>query len=93
MIEQKGFTVSATVLDVTAVAVTSYHGFTVRETAGAAATVTIREGSSSGDILDTVGLAANESSSDLYPIGSGVRCDGDLVVVVTGTVVGSLRYA
>lgn len=91
MVAQKNFTVSATVVDVAATGILTYRGISVRETAGAAATVTVREGSATGEILDTIGLAANESTRELYP--EGVACYGDLCVVVTGTVVGSLRYA
>lgn len=90
MISQKGFTASATVVDVSAIGLLGYRGISVRETAGAAAIVTVREGSSSGEVLGNYGLAALGSVDFCFP--EAVRCDGDLVVVVTGTVVGSLRY-
>lgn len=91
MIQQRQFTVTATVVDVSSTAVMQYRGFSVRETAGATAVVEVHEGSGSGDVLDTIALAANESTRELYP--EGIQCNGDLCVVVTGTVVGSLRYA
>ncbi len=90
MIEQRPFTVTATVVDVGADDNIGYRGFNARETAGAAAIVIIREGSSGGEILDSIGLAALESKHILYP--EPIRCDGDVHVTVTGTVTGSVRY-
>lgn len=90
MIEQKPFTTTATVVDVSADANIGYRGFHVRETAGAAAIVIIRETSSTGEILDSIGLAALESKHVLYP--EPIRCDGDIHVTVTGTVTGHVRY-
>lgn len=88
--DQKAFTVTATVVDVNADSLSSFRGFYARETAGSAAIVVIREGSSSGNIIDSIGLAALESKHIVYP--EGIRVDGDIHVTVTGTVVGAVRY-
>lgn len=67
-----------------------YGGLTVRETAGAPATVRIFHGTdASGTLAETVGLAALESKSiTLHHTDSGV---GALFVVITGTVEGAVR--
>lgn len=41
-------------------------GFSARETAGAAAVFRLRDGGATGQILDTVGLAASGSTGDWY---------------------------
>lgn len=70
-----------------------YFGFALRETAGAAAVVRIRDGGViTGDILDTVSLLANESAREWYgPQGIKGR-SGLYVEIVSGTVEGSVRY-
>lgn len=70
----------------------TYYGFTFRETAGATAVVRIRSGGViTGDILETVSLAASESTSDLLAP-QGLRCPGGLYVeIVSGTVEGAVR--
>lgn len=69
-----------------------YRGFTLRETAGAVATVRIFDGTSAaGTLLDTVAFAANESRSEYYPDG-GIRAStGIWFEVVAGAVEGSVR--
>ncbi|MEV0993423.1 hypothetical protein [Nonomuraea sp. NPDC050202] len=67
-------------------------GYTVRETAGAAAVVRIydHEAAASGTILAAVALAANESVDVMYPRPArAVR--GVFVDVVSGAVEGSVR--
>lgn len=68
-----------------------YKGFTVRETAGATATLVVYDNASaaSGTIIEQIALAANESARELYP--NGVWCDNGIYVDVTGTVAGSVR--
>ena len=71
-----------------------YAGFAIRETAGAAAVVRIYDNASagSGTLIDTVGLAANESAREFYP--GGIWCVlGIYVDIVSGTVEGSVRVA
>lgn len=69
-----------------------YAGFTLRETAGAAAVVRIYDNASaaSGTLLDTIGLAANESARELYlkPVHAA---NGIFVDIVSGAVEGSIR--
>lgn len=67
-----------------------FRGYTVRETAGAAATVRIHDGASAtGVLLATIALTANQSQTVLD--GAGVYFDGGVFVeVVTGTVEGSV---
>jgi hypothetical protein len=69
-----------------------YNGYSLRETAGAAAVVRIYDNTAaSGTILDTVALAANESAREYYP-SPGIRVENGLYFqVVSGTVEGSLR--
>lgn len=70
-----------------------FRGYSLRETAGAPAVVRIFDHASaaSGDVLDEIGLAANESKQAFYP-GRGVRAKaGVFVQVVSGTVTGSVR--
>lgn len=79
----------------------AYMGITVRETAGAAAVVRIREGTfsnagvvaSTGRILDTIALAANASLSEWYGP-QGKFCNGDIYYEkVSGAVEGAVFYA
>lgn len=70
----------------------TYCGFSIRETAGAAAVVRIYDHASaaSGNLLDTIRLAANESARECYP--RGIRADNGVYVdIVSGTVEGSVR--
>ena len=67
-----------------------YHGLVVRETAGAAAVIRVYDNTAnSGDLLDTIRLAPNESLGIWYERGKralvGVRVD-----IVSGTVEGSV---
>lgn len=72
---------------------TTYAGFTVRETAGAAATVRIFDnaGAASGTLLETIELTADASDHAHYP--GGIRAANGVFVEITGTVEGSLRIA
>lgn len=71
--------------------IVSYRGFTLRETASATALVYIRQGGSSGLILDVIGFAANAAVSDYYSL--GIRCEGDIYYdLSSGTVEGTIRY-
>lgn len=69
-----------------------FAGYTVRETAGAAATVRIYDNASagSGTLVATIALAAN--GSDNRP-GFNVYAANGLFAVITGTVEGSLFVA
>jgi len=69
-----------------------YCGFTIRETAGAAAVVVIYDHASaaSGTILEQISLAANESRGECYP-GGIWAVNGIYVDVVSGAVAGSVR--
>lgn len=71
----------------------SYLGFTLRETAGAAAVVRIFDDpdSANGTLLDTVALAANASLSKHYGP-QGIRAQqGVWFELVSGAVEGSVR--
>lgn len=71
---------------------TTYYGFSLRETAGANATVQIFDNvSASGVLLDTIQLAPGESARDWYGGGVAARI-GIYVNIVTGTIEGSVRY-
>lgn len=72
---------------------TWYCGFSLRETAGSTAVVRIRDGSSSGTILDTIPFAANEGVSDYYGA-APIYCHGKIhVQLVSGTIPeGSIRW-
>jgi hypothetical protein len=70
----------------------TYCGFTIRETAGSTAVVRIYDHASaaSGTIIDTIGLAANESAREFYP--NGIRVSNGIYVdIVSGAVEGSVR--
>lgn len=69
-----------------------YDGVSVRETAGAVASIRVRQGSITGSIVAAVSLPANGSWSE--PLGlAPVQCDGGIFVeVVAGTVEGAVRY-
>jgi hypothetical protein len=69
-----------------------YRGFSIRETAGAAAVVRIYDGASaSGTLLDTVSLVASESARELYGSCGIWATAGIFVDVVSGSVEGSIR--
>ena len=72
--------------------VTRLFGFNVAETAGAAAVVELYSLNDTGDVIDTVKLAANQSGTIVFPKAVHMRFDGGCYVKVTGTVVGSLFY-
>lgn len=69
----------------------TYYGLALRETAGAAAVLRIREGGATGRILETISLAASESRSEFYvaglSFGNGLYEDW-----VSGAYEGSVRY-
>jgi hypothetical protein len=67
-----------------------YRGFSFRETAGAPATIEIRDGSAAGQILDEITLTATESARELYESGS-VASVGIFYQLVAGTVAGIVR--
>lgn len=69
-----------------------YFGYSLRETAGVTAVVRIRTGGSSGKILDTVALAANESARECYLPQGLMAEDGIYFEKVSGTVEGSIRH-
>lgn len=67
-----------------------FQGWTIRETAGAAAYVRMYDNASaaSGTLVGEVSLAANGSSTI---VGAGIRCTAGLYVdIVSGTVEGSV---
>jgi hypothetical protein len=70
-----------------------YRGYSLRETAGAAATVRIYDNATtgSGTLLDTVRLSANESAREWYADGGLWAAAGIYVKVVAGAVEGSVR--
>lgn len=68
-----------------------YYGFSIRETAGAAAVVRVYDATSAaGTLLDTIGLAALESAREYYPGGVWAQT-GIYVDIVSGAVEGSVR--
>lgn len=68
----------------------TFRGFTVRETAAAAATVVVHDGASAtGAILAAITLPASGSQTVLDPEGVWFT-DGVFVEVVSGTVAGSI---
>lgn len=69
-----------------------YHGFSLRETSGTArAVVEIFDGTSpAGELLDSISLAAGESTRESYAEGIGLN-NGIYVDVVSGAVRGSVR--
>lgn len=72
----------------------TYRGYTIRETAGATAVVRLFDNASaaSGTPLEEISLGSYGSTGDLYE--SGLRAvNGITVDVVSGTVVGSVRYS
>ena len=71
--------------------VKNLSGFSIRETAGAAAVVRLRVETVSGTILETLSLTANASLGVVYGRGNAKRSqDGVYVQVVSGTIEGSL---
>lgn len=68
-----------------------YCGFSLRETAGAAAVVRIYDNTAAdGTLLDTISLAADESAREFYP--GGIKAvAGIYFSLVSGTVEGSIR--
>lgn len=71
---------------------TLYYGFSLRETAGAVATVRIYDNASaaSGTEIDSIELAANESAREFY-VGGIWAVNGLYVSIVAGAVEGSVR--
>lgn len=77
-------------VDVAADAIIGYCGISVRETAGVTASLRIREGGATGNILSTIYLAANDSIEAWYSPITKV-CHGDLYEEhLTGTYEGSV---
>ena len=72
--------------------VTRLFGFNVAETAGAAAVVELYSENDTGDVIDTVKLAASQSGTIVFPKAVHMRFDGGCYVKVTGAIVGSLFY-
>lgn len=72
---------------------TVYRGFTLRETAGAVATVRLYDNASaaSGTLIDSVALAAGESRSIWLASGGILTTAGLYVKIVAGAVEGSVR--
>jgi hypothetical protein len=70
----------------------TYRGYSLRETASAAAVVRVWDGTSAaGTLLDTVALAA-DGSAQAWHDGGGIRAaSGVFVEVVSGAVEGSVR--
>ncbi len=69
------------------------RGFSLRETTGlAVALVRLWDAASAtGQILDEISLAANESARELYPVPLCARI-GVYIEVVSGAVAGSIRF-
>ena len=71
--------------------VRNLSGFSLRETAGAAAVVRLRIATVGGTILETLALTADASLGVVYGRGNSKRSsDGVYVEVVSGTIEGSL---
>lgn len=70
----------------------TYRGFSLKETAGASAAVTLWDNASaaSGPILEVITLAANESARELYESGMPAF-HGVYVQIVSGSVAGIVR--
>lgn len=70
-----------------------YFGFSIRETAGAAAIVRIYDNNSAaGTIIEDISLAALESAREFYgDAGIQTIVGGLFVQIVSGTVEGSIR--
>lgn len=83
----------ATGASVGSVSGTFYCGYTLRETAAAAAVVRIRDTDSSGVILEEISFAANENVTDYYGM-APLWSNGKLFIeLVSGTLPeGSIRY-
>lgn len=93
MAAAESVTTSGVVYAVTSHGVARYFGFSLRETAGSAAVCRVREGSVTGKILDTVGLAALGSARQWYGDDGGIICNGDLYFEkVSGTVEGAVFH-
>jgi len=91
-----GPTIPAVIQPVTAVGagVRRFGGYTVRETAGAAAVVRFWANTvASGTLLATVSLAANESAGDTYDGRGLIAAGGIAVEIVSGAVEGTFWYA
>jgi hypothetical protein len=69
-----------------------YQGFTIAETAAAAAKVRIRDGSATALILEDITLNASQSADDFYEIGIAAP-NGIYVEIVSGAVEGSIRHS
>ena len=65
-------------------------GISIGETAGSAGTITLREGTSGGKIIGRINLAANGSTSFVEL--PHIRCQGQLYIVVTGTLTGAVYF-
>lgn len=73
----------------------TYYGFTIRETTGSAgATVVLRDGSATGDILEEITLVGGQSADDWYGP-QGIRLQTGMIYasVLNGAVEGSVRVS
>lgn len=72
-----------------------YHGFSLRETTGAAtALVRVRDGSVTGLIMETIALNASESAREFYPAGLLAKStNGIYIEVASGAIAGSFRVS
>ena len=68
----------------------TYFGFSYRETAGTSATITVRSGGASGDVIEEINLAASGAAGDYYGP-QGIRVRDSMHVTISGTVSGCLR--
>jgi len=85
--------VAVTVSAVVSATPKGYRGFSIRETAGAPAVVSIYDNAStnSGTIIEQISLLANESAREFYGDGGVTTVNGIYFSVVSGTVAGSVR--
>lgn len=75
-----------------AAATGKYHGFSIRETAGATARLKIHLGAdATGVLLDVVNFNPYESVREFYD--SGILSDGVYVDIESGAVAGAIRYS
>jgi hypothetical protein len=69
-----------------------YRGFVVRETAGAAASARVYDGTdNTGTLIDVISLAPNESAREYYGEGGLWCATGIYVDILAGTIEGSVR--
>lgn len=87
--------VAVTVSAVVSATPKAYRGFSLRETAGAAATVVLYDNATtnSGTIIEEIALNPGESAREYYGAGGGITTANGIYCQVTGTVAGSVRTA